>query len=171
MGGTQGCGCLASFLPGSQRGYKAGRTFTDLVASPCLSMDLYDSDVLTDIITYISRLSVDGIDSLQSYAHNKDELLSDEELAMAIFAEEAEGLLNIAKDRVERSSSPDLSIVQELEEMEIAARYDRMVAIAISEGGPLPPRPSVRARITLTPPDLDGHARSSSPSAASDEEE
>lgn len=100
----------------------------------------YNPDALADVITYISQLSLDGIDSLQSRAQDKDAVLTDEELAMAIFAEEAEGLLNIAKDRV--SNVRGRSIYEELEEIESAARYDRLVALAISEGRPIPPRPT-----------------------------
>ncbi|KAI0690700.1 hypothetical protein BC835DRAFT_1548023 [Cytidiella melzeri] len=104
---------------------------------------------ITDVISYISQLGLHDIQSLQSQAHNKDSdaALTDEELALALFAEEAEGLLNITRAHVLGSSnSSSRSILEELEEMEEAARYDHLVALAISQGNPIPPRPPRRTR-------------------------
>ena len=67
-------------------------------------MNRHNSDVLADVISYISELSLDGIDSLQSRMLNKDDALSDEELAMALFAEEAQGMLNVAKERASHAT-------------------------------------------------------------------
>lgn len=101
---------------------------------------------ITDVISYISRLGLQDIRTLQSRAQQRDANtgLTDQELALALFAEEAEGLLNIARDHVAdgiNDGSRSLTILEELEEMEEAARYDHLVALAISEGNPIPPRP------------------------------
>lgn len=106
---------------------------------------------ISDVISYISQLDVQGIEDLQSRAHNKDEdqIRTDEELAWALFAEEAQGLLNVVKDRAledESDESSNHSVLEELEAMEEAARYDRLVALAIYEGEPIPPRPRRPAR-------------------------
>lgn len=114
-----------------------------------------NNDTLTDILTYISQLSLDDIDTLQSRVQSNDPTLSDEELAMALFAEEAAGLLNVAKEHVGQSTRESRSIVEELEEMEAAARYDRIVALAISEGHPIPPRPLLPLRRAVSESDSD----------------
>lgn len=110
---------------------------------------------VTDVISYISQLDLRGIDDIQSRAHSKQEdtALTDEELALALFAEEASGLLSVARDRYGQDDSQSHSIMDELEEMEDAARYDHLVALAIHEGRPIPPRPqrAVRGR-PPTPP-------------------
>lgn len=130
-------------------------------------MDLYNP---SDVFAYISELSIDDIDSLQYYAHNRDDIFSDEELAMALFAEEAEGLLNIAKDRVGQAIGRASTMIEELEEIEAAARYDRFVALAISEGREIPPRPTPLSRNSLSEPDSDGESSDASSSSASDAE-
>ena len=108
-------------------------------------------DGITDVISYISRLDLQDIHSLQSRAHDtsSNTALSDQELALALFAEEAEGLLNIAKEHVLHGDDigpSSLAIQQELEEREETARYDHLVALAISQGNPIPPRPPRRQR-------------------------
>ncbi|EKM60894.1 uncharacterized protein PHACADRAFT_247113 [Phanerochaete carnosa HHB-10118-sp] len=109
---------------------------------------------LTDVFAYISRLSLDDIDTLQSRVQAGDPALSDEELAMALFAEEAAGLLNVAKGHAGHSAR-HRPIVEELEEIEAAARYDHLVALAISEGRPIPPMPALPLRRTISEPDSD----------------
>lgn len=89
---------------------------------------------------------------------------------MALFAEEAEGLLNIAKDRVGQAIGRASTMIEELEEMEAAARYDRLVAFAISEGQEIPPRPTPPSRTRLSEPDSDGQSSGASSSSASDAE-
>lgn len=114
-----------------------------------------DYDAVTDVLSYISRLDLDDIESLQSRSRNKqrdEEVLSDEELAMLLFAEEAEGLLNITKEYRAEDSSEPRSMLQELLELEEAARYDHQVALAISEGRPIPPRPE--RHIVPSTPDM-----------------
>lgn len=131
-------------------------------------MDYYNPNVLADVFSYISELSLDGIDTLQSRALSRDDTLSDEELAMALFAEEAEGLLNIAKDRATHAISRTATIFEELEEMEAAARYDHLVALAISEGRDIPPRPPFAPRANIVEPDSDDESSGASSSSASD---
>lgn len=110
-----------------------------------------DSDGVGDVISYISQLGLQDINDIQSRANKQvDTVLSDHELALALFAEEAEGLLNIARARHNDDHMPPRSILEELEEMEEAARYDRLVAVAISEGRPIPPRPA-RVRSAVEP--------------------
>lgn len=112
-------------------------------------MDLYDSGILTDVITYISELGLDDIDSLQSLSTQDDDTLSDEELAMALFAEEAKGLLNIAKERVGHALDRARTIFEELEEMETTARLDRLVALSLASGSGTPPRPTFYSQTNL----------------------
>ena len=114
---------------------------------------------IADVISYISRLGLQDIQSLQSRARtgNSSVSLTDEELALSLFAEEAEGLLNIARGHAFAGANNDdarfSTVSEELEEMEEAARYDHLVALAISQGRPIPPRPErhQRARRFLTP--------------------
>ena len=103
-------------------------------------------DAVADVLGYISRLDLDDIESLQSRRnkHHDEETLSDEELAMLLFAEEAEGLLNITKEHRTETSEEPRSMLQELLDLEDAARYDRQVAWAIAEDLPIPPRPERR---------------------------
>ena len=99
---------------------------------------------LDDILSYISKLQISDIDSLQARAsnHSGDAQLDDEELAMLLFAQEAEGLLNFSKDHASGSSSR--SLLEELTAMEEMARYDHEVALAISEDRPIPSPPARR---------------------------
>ncbi|THG94000.1 hypothetical protein EW026_g7379 [Hermanssonia centrifuga] len=111
------------------------------------------ADGFSDVISYISQLALDDIESLQERSRNKgrdEEIMTDEELAMMIFAEEAEGLLNIRREHISERSNKPCSMLQELLEMEEAARYDHQVALAISEDRPIPPRPPRIATLTDT---------------------
>lgn len=111
---------------------------------------------MADVITYISQLGLDDIESLQARSRNKDAALTDEELALALFAEEAEGLLNITRERASSTSTRGdssrtvLEELEELEELEALARYDHLVALAISEGRPIPPMPILRHAASQT---------------------
>lgn len=103
-------------------------------------------DAITDVLNYITALDLDDIESLQSRSrgHQKN-VLSDEELAWQLFAEEAEGLLNITKQHRSEGSVETWSMLQELLEREEDARYDHEVALAIAEDRPIPPRPERRS--------------------------
>lgn len=109
---------------------------------------------LSAVLTYISRLDANDIDRIQSCSQSlgaedtrTDALLSDEELALRYFAEEAQGLLAIAKEYL--TSDPDYEIhgtptlLHQLVAMEEMARRDRELAIALSEGRD-PPSPASR---------------------------
>lgn len=105
------------------------------------------------VISYISRLELQDIQTLQERAQrgNSSVGVTDEELALALFAEEAEGLLNVAQGHVvdqRNDGGRPLTVFEELEEMEEVARYDHLVALAISQGTPIPPRPARRQRGT-----------------------
>lgn len=63
---------------------------------------------------------------------------TDEELASSLFAEEAAGLLSVTQG--------PLTVLEELEEMVEVARYAYLVALAISQGTPIPPKPARRQR-------------------------
>lgn len=117
---------------------------------------------ITEHLAYISSLNLEEIAALQAqqiYLKSPRPLqfLNDRQLAMAHFAYEAEGLLNIARDR--RYGGDDVSaqdLLAELQEQEDSARYDRLVAIAIATDMPIPPRPEPRSlqrrvRFSLTP--------------------
>lgn len=110
-------------------------------------------DAFADVFAYISSLSLDDIDTLQSHAPGGSSTLSDEELAMALFAQEAAGLLNIAKEHAGQSTRHNRSIIEELEEMEALARYDHQVALAIAEDRPIPPMPALPLRRAVSEPD------------------
>ena len=112
------------------------------------TMTEVEFDAVTDVLSYISRLDLDDIDSLQSRSHRKPQdadYLSDEELAMLLFVEEAEGLLNRAREhRSDDNATESMSMLDELLQLEDDARYDHQVALAISEDRPIPPRPERR---------------------------
>lgn len=103
-----------------------------------------------DIINYITQLELADIESLQERSrHQGETTLSDEELAMLLFVEEAEGLLNITKGHRAASVRQSGSLLQELMEREELERYDHEVALAISEDRPIPPPPGHRS-ISIT---------------------
>lgn len=107
-------------------------------------------DPIMDIIAYITQLDLDDIESLQERSRHKVETaLSDEELAMLLFVEEAEGLLNITKGHRAASVPQSGSLLQELMDREELERYDHQVALAISEDRPIPPPPGRRS-ISIT---------------------
>lgn len=109
-------------------------------------VQLQTTNELDDILSYISSLQIADIDSLQARASNHRgavDDLNDEELAMLLFAQEAEGLLNITKDYASGSTS-HRPLLEELAAREEMARYDHEVALAISEGRPIPPPPTPR---------------------------
>jgi hypothetical protein len=107
-------------------------------------------DGISEVISYIAQLDIQDIQSLKSRVHNRNSVANqtDEELALALFAEEAEGLFNVAMHHMNEGagSSSSRSVLEELEELEEAARYDHLVALAISQGNPIPPRPARRNR-------------------------
>lgn len=103
------------------------------------------ADGTDSLLIHISRLSLTEIDALQALldADLSFEHVSDEDLAIWMFAEEARSLLTIAKEfrDGDEDHGDDLEqfLLEELEEIEEMARYDREVAIAISEERPIPP--------------------------------
>lgn len=103
---------------------------------------------LAALLAYISQLGVQDIENLQARTlddatsdSHPDHSLNDEEVAMRLFAAEAESLLNITKEHI--AGIPDGvqcapgSLVQELLAVEEMARRDHMLAIALSESGEL----------------------------------
>ncbi|KAF7789869.1 hypothetical protein EIP86_000817 [Pleurotus ostreatoroseus] len=108
-------------------------------------------DPIVDMIAYITRLDLDDIESLQERSRHKGQggtTLSDEELAMLLFVEEAEGLLNIVKGHGASSVRQPATLLQELVEREEMERYDHEVALAIHEGRPIPSPPERRSIAT-----------------------
>ena len=96
---------------------------------------------------HISQLTVHDIDNIlskrTSTAESSARVLSDHDVALAFFAEEATGLLNISKDRAKARGSDSEALADELYDIEQMALYDHLVAVALSEGRdppPLPPR-------------------------------
>lgn len=103
---------------------------------------------LAALLAYISQLGVHDIEKLQARnlddaasGSHSDHPLNDEEVAMRLFAAEAESLLNITKDHI--TGVPDGvqcapgSLIHELLAVEDMARRDHMLAIALSESGEL----------------------------------
>ncbi|KAH9950516.1 hypothetical protein B0H21DRAFT_819309 [Amylocystis lapponica] len=107
-------------------------------------------DEFSAVLAYISQLQLEDIDDLQSRSHGKardtstsDAPLSDEEFAMMLFAEEAQGLLSVTKDYIMGPAHSGRSLIEELAAMEEMARLDREMALALSEGREPPVRPII----------------------------
>ena len=110
-------------------------------------------DGLTALMAHISHLGISDLDQILAQCDSAgagagSSAPSDEELALSLFAQEAQGLLHIAKDHVldvdHGQDSDDL--LDELLDMEETAEYDRAVALALSQGRAPPPRPARRNR-------------------------
>ncbi|KAI0724353.1 hypothetical protein C8T65DRAFT_563522 [Cerioporus squamosus] len=100
-------------------------------------------------MAHISRLTITELDSLlanRNQPESRTPSLSDEELSLLLFAEEAEGLLNIAKNHVTSETELEDVLFNALLEVEETAEYDRAIAIALSQGRNPPPRPQPRVR-------------------------
>ena len=95
---------------------------------------------------HISYMTPDIIDDILSKRGPHEGAMRDEDLALALFAEEAEGLLHISKSRARVGDADMEAFADELFEMERMAQYDRLVAIALSEGRDPPPPPIPRGR-------------------------
>ena len=99
---------------------------------------------------HISQLTVHDIDNIlskrTSTAESSARVLSDHDVALAFFAEEATGLLNISKDRAKARGSDSEALADELYDIEQMALYDHLVAVALSEGRDPPPLPPMRGR-------------------------
>ena len=105
---------------------------------------------LSELLAHISNLS---LGELNTHLSNRRQTaipgqpLSDEELSLSLFAAEAEGLLNVAKDHATGVGGPgEDALYDALYEMEQTAQYDRMMAIALAEGRDPPPRPPAPTR-------------------------
>lgn len=106
-------------------------------------------DGLTALLAHISHLTPYQLDDLLAKRNQTAApvpSISDEELALLLFAEEAEGLLNIAKDHVANEAELEDTLFDALLEAEETAEYDRSMAIALSQGRNPPPRPPPRSR-------------------------
>ncbi|KAI0670102.1 hypothetical protein C8Q78DRAFT_167871 [Trametes maxima] len=100
-------------------------------------------DGLSELLEHISLLRPDQIQEAESArAHASQRSSSDWVLAFSAFAEEAEALLNVSKDHLSgQDSRRGKDLLDKLIEVEETARYDHMLALALSEGRPPPPMP------------------------------
>ena len=103
-----------------------------------LSPGPFPIDDFTALIAHISRLDLAGLDAmLAKCASPKGSSLSDEELAIALFAQEAEGLLHIAKDHtvqgLDDAAKTDV-LLEELLQLEQDAQRDHAIALALTLG-------------------------------------
>ncbi|OCH96605.1 hypothetical protein OBBRIDRAFT_815867 [Obba rivulosa] len=102
------------------------------------------ADEFSSLFTYIAQLGVEGIDELESRSAGKRRApLSDEELALQLFVEEAQSLLSVTKEFLVGSTADyhgSRALVDELIAMEEMARLDHEMAVALSEGRDPPPR-------------------------------
>lgn len=108
-------------------------------------------DPLISLMTQISRLKLSELDILlamgtadQSSTSGSD----DQELALVLFAREAQGLLHIARDHIldHHGDHDSDELLDELLTMEENAEYDRAVALALSQDRDPPTRPPPRRR-------------------------
>ncbi|OJT12588.1 hypothetical protein TRAPUB_10829 [Trametes pubescens] len=95
-------------------------------------------DGVSALLERISEFPLLEIEELQ--AKRRARPVSDADLALALFAEEAEPLLNVSKDRSRDGRRAE--VLDELLHMEEIARYDHALALALSEGRDPPPRPA-----------------------------
>ncbi|CCM02211.1 uncharacterized protein FIBRA_04291 [Fibroporia radiculosa] len=104
-----------------------------------------------DTLATIAELTLADIDSFQASRKGKKNAsapLSDAELALQLYAEEAQHLLGVAKDvvfarSIDSALDSDFALVSELARAEASACHDRDVAVAISRGRPPPLAPPV----------------------------
>ncbi|CAL1696541.1 unnamed protein product [Somion occarium] len=126
---------------------------------------------LASVLQYITLLDQDDIEDLQSHTGpSVDVVLSDEELARLLFAQEASSLLNISKDYASGSSTEGRSLLEELTAMEEMARFDHEMAVALSEGRPLPTRGDLTPALGNTPVPVGVASEQASADATAEEE-
>lgn len=103
-------------------------------------------------MAHISHLGPSELDTFLAMCDSDPEslasVLDDDELALVLFAQEAEGLLQIARDHMLEDNGDEDSdeLLDELLRMEENAEYDRTVALALSRDMDPPPRPPPRGR-------------------------
>ncbi|KAI0651651.1 hypothetical protein C8Q79DRAFT_49464 [Trametes meyenii] len=100
-------------------------------------------DGLSELLEHISQLRSDQIQEAEYVRESaKQRLSSDRVLAFSAFAEEAEALLNVSKDHLSgHDSRRGKDLLDKLIDIEETARYDHMLALALSKGRPPPPMP------------------------------
>lgn len=118
-------------------------------SSRARSPSINGQDGLTALLKMISNMSVQEIDEgiVRHGDSSQTASRSDTNLASSLFAEEAEGLLNVAKDHLIHGVRNE-DLLQELLEIEETARYDHLMAVALSEGRDPPPRAPIQSRNT-----------------------
>ncbi|KAI0082223.1 hypothetical protein K474DRAFT_846399 [Panus rudis PR-1116 ss-1] len=132
--------CFARSLARSPR---CGLDFSLKLPALVLTMD----EIMTSTLQYIVHLNVTEIDDLQARARTdpNDTQLTDEELAMLLFVQDAESLLNRTREHKRTRDDSD-SLLEEFFDWEETARFDHELAIALSEGRPPPVRANVSRR-------------------------
>ena len=105
-----------------------------------------DQDDEDELLSLIAAFSLEDIHEIQLQQRGSGLVLSDEDLAFRLFAEEAHALQTFARDMtiargLGDALRTDAALIEEHERYEDAARWDREVARAIAEGRPPPPPP------------------------------
>ena len=109
--------------------------------------DLADEDDIS-LMMLVASCFLEDIADLQASHKGKSREgdSSDDQLALELFAEEANVLLASSRDMeialgLEKALRMDAAVIQQLEIVEDRAARDREMAVALSEGRPPPPRP------------------------------
>ncbi|OBZ78906.1 hypothetical protein A0H81_00576 [Grifola frondosa] len=128
-------------------------------SSASSSWAVQDADDPNALLALVAQLSLEDIDLLQAGRKGKakDTVVTDEELALQLLAEDARALLNFTKDMafarsLDRALDADYTLVEELARAEADARADREMAVALSDGRPPPYRsPSAASSRSSSP--------------------
>jgi hypothetical protein len=135
--------------PASAEFYIARRhlTFSTMAQSSRFPVFASEEEPL-DLLSLVAQLSLEDVDDIQSHSKGKgrgDAPLSDEEIAMRLYHEEAAALMQITRDfafarSLDEAIDLDHNTVIQLAQAEEVAREDREMALALSEGREPPPR-------------------------------
>ena len=98
-------------------------------------------DSVGEILGYVNRFELDQ--ATATLARSR------EELAIALFAE-TDAIISLTRNISADGHRTSAQLIEELEEQEEAEHYDHLVAIAISEDRPIPPRPQRRVRSLIS---------------------
>ncbi len=113
---------------------------------------MFAEGVLSDpeaasLLSLVASCSLEDVEAIQGRRKGKDRggPLTDEELALQLFAEEARALQILAQDialarSIDNALRADATILDQYEQIEQVERHDREVARALAEGRPPPTR-------------------------------
>jgi hypothetical protein len=119
-----------------------------------------------ELLSLFAACALEDVHDQQASQKGKarhDAPLNDAEIALRLYAEEAEALAVFSRDRalahsVDSALTTDRTALAEFMREELDARYDHEMALALAQGRPVPPRPQAaqqqpaRAAITCVKP-------------------